>query len=193
LFLELRSPFFYFYIMKLPILKILGAVLCVGLLIGCGSDDDDDSSDSSVVNVQADNSGVAGADDVAVVADAGDAADVADAGDAAAEDPNVAGGWTGARDSAGGSSAITMNFTQGDLGHMWSLGGSYVDSSLPGGTITGGMEKGSRTVSFAVILMAGGVPTGDSVSYRGEVSADGNTISGSWDSDALNGTWSVSR
>lgn len=158
-------------------MRIFCAVICACLWTGCEGGDDDDSADTGAADAAA-----AAGDDAAGAA----TEDVA-------SDPNVSGVWTGNRSSAGGSSSITLNFTQSELSHMWSLGGSYSDTSGFAGIITGGLSKGTRTVSFDVILMEGGVPTGNSFDFIGEVSADGNTISGTYEYGATSGNWTVSR
>jgi hypothetical protein len=111
------------------------------------------------------------------------------------EEADIEGTWTGRRWSPGGETSITLQINQSDAGHMWALAGSYEDTSGYSGVISGGLTKGTREFGFAVIFMdEGGEPTGNALTMRGEVSEDGQTISGTYHDEIGNsGHWQATR
>ena len=94
--------------------------------------------------------------------------------------------YTGTRSNDDGSANVTLNFNQsGDV-----LTGSFTDSSLGNGVISGTVE--GDHLEFTTVMSAGGVI----IEWKGNANASGTNMNGTWKIVAggtANGDWSASR
>lgn len=99
---------------------------------------------------------------------------------------NVDGVYTGTRSNTNGAANVTFNFSQNGA----VLGGSYTDSSIGNGVISGSVD--GDNIEFTTVMTQGGLV----VDWFGETAGDGATISGTWTvtvGGSAEGTWSAAR
>ncbi len=99
---------------------------------------------------------------------------------------NVDGVFSGKRENTNGQANIAFNFNQS--GSM--LTGSYTDSSLGNGVVSGHLD--GDDLEFSTVMSSGNVV----VEWVGQATSDGAHVSGTWTvvvgGDA-SGTWSAAR
>ena len=109
-----------------------------------------------------------------------------DSGSVPVASVNVDGVYTGNRSNTNGSANVTFNFTQNGV----VLGGSYTDSSIGNGVISGSVD--GDNIEFTTVMTQGGLV----VDWFGETAGDGATVSGTWTvtvGGSAEGTWTAAR
>lgn len=99
---------------------------------------------------------------------------------------NVDGAFSGTRSNTNGSANVSFNFNQSDD----VLSGSYTDSSLGNGVITGTIT--GDDLEFTTVMASGDVI----VEWHGEANAEGSAMSGTWtltEGGSASGEWSAMR
>ncbi|MCO5062515.1 MAG: hypothetical protein M9963_11085 [Kiritimatiellae bacterium] len=105
---------------------------------------------------------------------------------AASTNVHVDGVFSGKRENANGQASVAFNFNQS--GSM--LTGSYTDSSLGNGVVSGHIE--GDDVEFSTVMSSGGIV----VEWVGQATADGAHLSGTWNivvGGSANGSWTAAR
>ena len=99
---------------------------------------------------------------------------------------NVDGAFSGKRENANGQANIAFNFNQS--GAM--LTGSYTDSSLGNGVVSGHLD--GDDIEFSTVMSSGNVV----VEWVGQAASDGAHMNGTWTvvvGGAASGTWTATR